>query len=113
MMGMVLVMGCFMAPVAILAIIVPIFAPVITALHFDLLVFGILLMINMELATLTPPVGLNLFVVLAVVPKDSGITLMHIIRGCIPFIFLHSLTLVIVAFVPTVALWLPSMMKGG
>ncbi len=108
---LVVVMGCFMVPIAILAIVVPIFAPVIRALGFDPIVFGIMMMINMELATLTPPVGLNLFVLKSIVPKDSGITIVDIIRGVTPFIALHTLTMVLVAYIPALSLWLPSMMR--
>jgi TRAP-type C4-dicarboxylate transport system permease large subunit len=68
-------------------------------------------MINMELATLTPPVGLNLFVLMATVPKDSGITIIDIVKGVTPFVVLHGITMVIVAYVPQLALWLPSMMR--
>jgi tripartite ATP-independent transporter DctM subunit len=111
MQALLIIMGCFMAPVAILAITVPIFAPVVKVMGFDLMVFGVILMINMELATLTPPVGLNLFVLMATVPKDSGITIIDIVKGVTPFVVLHGITMVIVAYVPQLALWLPSMMR--
>ena len=100
-----------MDPASILAVTVPIFVPVITALGFDPLWFGILFMINCELATLTPPVGLNLFVLLGIVPKE--ITIMDIFKGCLPFLLLHTLTMVIVGIVPQSALWLPDVMRGG
>lgn len=110
-MALIIVMGAFMDPASILAVTVPIFVPVITALGFDPLWFGILFMINCELATLTPPVGLNLFVLLGIVPKE--ITIMDIFKGCLPFLLLHTLTMVIVGIVPQLALWLPAVMRGG
>lgn len=111
MMLLVIIMGCFMDPASIMCVTVPIFIPVVITLGFDPLWFGILFMINSELATLTPPVGLNLFVLMGIVPK--GITIMDIVKGCLPFLLLHALTMVIVAVVPQLALWLPSTMFSG
>lgn len=108
MMALVIIMGCFMDPASILCVTIPIFIPVIKSLGFDPLWFGILFMINCELATLTPPVGMNLFVLLSIVPKE--ITITDIIFGCLPFLLLHGLTMLIVALVPALATWLPSMM---
>jgi len=110
-MALIVVMGAFMDPASILAVTVPIFIPVITALGFDPLWFGIMMMINCELATLTPPVGLNLFVLLGIVPE--GITIMDIFKGCLPFLLLHTVSMIIVAVVPDLALWLPSLMIQG
>ncbi|MFC1907373.1 TRAP transporter large permease subunit [Chloroflexota bacterium] len=110
MMLLVITMGCFMDPASIMAVTVPIFIPVVLALGFNPLWFGILFMINCELATLTPPVGLNLFVLMGIVPGE--ITITDIFKGCFPFLMLHALTMVIVAFVPELALWLPGTMMG-
>ena len=110
-MALFIVMGAFMDGGSILCITVPIFIPVIIALGFDPLWFGIMMMINLELATLTPPVGLNLFVLLGIVPE--GITITDIVIGCLPFLLLHTMTMIIVAMVPQLALWLPSQMFGG
>ena len=110
MMMLVIIMGCFMDPASIMAVTVPIFIPVVLALGFNPLWFGILFMINCELATLTPPVGLNLFVLMGIVPGE--ITITDIFKGCFPFLLLHALTMVIVAVLPELALWLPGTMMG-
>lgn len=107
-MGLIIIMGCFMDPASIMAVTVPIFIPVIKTLGFDPLWFGIMMMINCELATLTPPVGLNLFILMAIVPKE--VTTTHIMKGCMPFVLLHAATMVVVAIAPPLATWLPGTM---
>lgn len=110
MMLLVLGLGCLMDPGSIMMILIPIFMPLVRLLGFDPVWYGILFMINLELATLTPPVGMNLFVLLSIVPE--GTTVNDIFMGCLPFLLLHLLTMVIVAVIPQLALWLPSMMIG-
>jgi tripartite ATP-independent transporter DctM subunit len=109
-MVLIMILGCFMDPASIMCVTVPIFIPVVVALGFDPLWYGILMMINCELATLTPPVGLNLFVLMAIVPE--GVTTADIFWGCTPFIMLHGLTMILVGMVPQLVQWLPSMMIG-
>jgi C4-dicarboxylate transporter DctM subunit len=104
------VLGCFLDAGSILLVTTPIFAPVMKALGFDLIWFGIICMINMELATLTPPVGLNLFVLKAISPPE--ISFNDIVRGCAPFMAMHCLTMLTIAVFPALALWLPGLMKG-
>jgi C4-dicarboxylate transporter DctM subunit len=106
---LVIFLGSFLDCASILAIVVPIFNPVIMALGFDPLWFGILLMINMEIATLTPPVGLNLYVLKGILP--ATFTMGRIFKGCIPFTILHLTTMVLVMVIPELATWLPSLMK--
>ena len=105
----ILVMGGFMDSLSIMLITVPIFFPVVSALGFDLLWFSIVTMVNIELGLITPPFGLNLFVLKGVAPPD--ITLMDIFRGITPFVGLNIATLVIVLFVPGTATLLPGLMR--
>ena len=105
----ILIMGGFMDSLSIMLITVPIFFPVVNALGFDLLWFSIVTMVNIELGLITPPFGLNLFVLKGVSPPD--ITLMDIFRGITPFVGLNIATLLIVVFVPATATLLPSLMR--
>lgn len=105
---MLFVLGCVMDPAAIIMVTIPIFAPMVEALGFDLIWFGIMFVVNMELAEITPPLGLNLYVMKAVAP--SSVTLNDIIRGAVPFMILDIVGLAIVIIWPGLALWLPSLM---
>ncbi|MDO8970804.1 MAG: TRAP transporter large permease subunit, partial [Saprospiraceae bacterium] len=79
--------------------------PVIKALGFDPLWFGILFVMNMEMGFLTPPFGFNLFYMKAVVPPS--ITMEDIYRSIIPFVALQALGLALVMIFPQIAMWLP------
>jgi tripartite ATP-independent transporter DctM subunit len=105
---MLFVLGCVMDPAAIIMVTVPIFAPMIEALGFDLIWFGIMFVVNMELAEITPPLGLNLYVMKAVAPPE--VTLNDIIKGAVPFMVLDIVGLAMVIIWPGIVLWLPSLM---
>jgi tripartite ATP-independent transporter DctM subunit len=102
------VLGCIMDPAAIIMVTVPILAPLMQALGFDLIWFGVMFVVNMELAEITPPLGLNLYIMKSVAPP--GITLNDIIIGSIPFMLLDIIGLVFVIIWPQLILWLPSTM---
>ncbi|WP_337997265.1 TRAP transporter large permease subunit [Oleispirillum naphthae] len=102
-------LGMFLEVVSILLITLPIVYPLIVSLGFNGLWFAIALVILMELALITPPVGLNLFTVQGV----SGATLTDVIRGVTPFILVLVLGFAFVVAVPQLALWLPSSMGFG
>jgi tripartite ATP-independent transporter DctM subunit len=102
-----LAMGCFLPPVAIILIVSPIIHPIITGLGFDPIWFGVLMTLNLEAGLITPPVGLNLYVVKGIAPD---IPLSAILRGSVPFILLLLLGMVILCFFPQLATWLPGMM---
>jgi len=99
------VFGCFLDPVGIITILGPLYCPIATALGFDLVWFGILFVINMEMAYLTPPFGYNLFYMKAVAPKS--ITLQNIYKDVLPFLFIQAICLIITIIFPQIALWLP------
>jgi C4-dicarboxylate transporter, DctM subunit len=105
---MLFVLGCVMDPAAIIMVTVPIFAPMVEALGFDLIWFGIMFVVNMELAEITPPLGLNLYVMKAVAPPE--VELKDIIKGSIPFMLLDIVGLAMVIIWPALVLWLPSQM---
>jgi TRAP-type C4-dicarboxylate transport system permease large subunit len=83
--------------------------PVITAAGFDPIWFGVILTINMELGLITPPVGLNLFVINGITPD---IKLPTILKGALPFMGCMVLAIVILCLVPELATWLPTRLMG-
>lgn len=106
-----LFLGCFIDPAGIIMITVPIFLPIITVLGFDPLWFGVMFVINMQVALITPPLGLNLFVTKSIVPKErTDITLSDIQYGSIPYIFIVVVFIAIIILFPQIVTWLPSTM---
>ncbi|MCW5656187.1 MAG: TRAP transporter large permease [Burkholderiaceae bacterium] len=104
-----LVAGCFLPPAAIILMTTPILLPVITAAGFDPIWFGVVLTINMELGLITPPVGLNLFVINGITPD---ISLPTILKGAFPFMMCMVLSIVILCVFPEIATWLPAKLMG-
>ena len=104
-----LIMGCFIDPLGILIITLPVLFPIVTKLGFDPIWFGIIVTINSEIGMITPPVGFNLFVLKGVVPPE--VSLGDIIRGSIPFVGVLALGLVLLMVFPEIALWLPIQLK--
>lgn len=104
----ILILGCFLDSGAIALITIPIFLPIIQSLGFDPIWFGILFVMNCEMGLLTPPFGINLFVMRSVAPKD--VTTGDIYRSIVPYVALQALGLAIVMIFPQIALWLPSVM---
>jgi C4-dicarboxylate transporter DctM subunit len=96
----------FLECASITLITVPIFYPTILALGFDPLWFGVIFTINMELALVTPPVGLNLYIIQGI----TGEKMETVVRGVFPFIILLALSLIVVALIVPMSTWLPSMM---
>lgn len=104
-----LVMGMFLPPVAIIVIITPIVLPIIQALNFDPVWFGILMTLNMELGMITPPVGGNLFVVQGIAPDISIESILIQVLG---FVAMLILGMVLICVFPDIVMWLPNMMTG-
>lgn len=100
-------LGMILEVASILLITIPILYPLITSLGFNGLWFCILVVINMEMALITPPVGLNLFVIGGV---ERSATMIEIIRGVVPFIVIMVAFLVLLCFFPQLATWLPGTM---
>ncbi len=107
--ALLLVAGCFLPPAAIILMTTPIILPVITRAGFDPIWFGVVLTINMELGLITPPVGLNLFVINGITPD---ISLGTILRGAYPFMLCMVLAILILCVFPGLATWLPQAMMG-
>lgn len=108
--AMLLVAGCFLPPAAIILMTTPILMPVITAAGFDPIWFGVILTINMELGLITPPVGLNLFVINGITPD---VKLTTILKGALPFMLCMVLAIVLICIFPEIATWLPDYLMGS
>jgi C4-dicarboxylate transporter DctM subunit len=101
------ILGCFLDSISMVLITVPVFLPLITQLGFSPVWFGILLVVVVEVGLITPPVGLNLFVIRAQVPD---IPLSTVIRGIIPFLGADAALVALLLTAPSMALWLPSVL---
>jgi tripartite ATP-independent transporter DctM subunit len=99
-------LGMFMEPLSIMMLTVPIYFPVIQAFGFDPVWFGAIMLLNMEMATISPPFGLNLFVMRGVAPK--GVTMGDVYAASIPFVLLDILVMAILLAYPPLTLWLPA-----
>jgi C4-dicarboxylate transporter, DctM subunit len=104
-----LVAGCFLPPVAIILMTAPTLLPIIEGLGFDAIWFAIILTINMEIGLITPPVGLNLYVINGIAPD---VPLPTILWGSLPFVLCMVLGIVILCVFPQIALWLPDVLMG-
>lgn len=104
---MYLLLGCLMDAMAMIILTVPIIFPVIVQLGFDPIWFGVIIVMTVELGLITPPVGMNVFVIKSVVPELS---FSAIFRGAGPFVVTDILRLIILIAFPMIALWLPSRM---
>lgn len=100
-----MILGCMVDEITILFITIPIYMPILVSLGFDPVWFGVVFMVNMQMAYLTPPFGYTLFYMKGIAPP--GVTLMDIYRSIIPFIGLQFIGLMLVLFIPQLALWLP------
>jgi tripartite ATP-independent transporter DctM subunit len=102
------ILGCFMETLSMMITTIPIIAPVMQALGFDMVWFGIVVIVLVETALVTPPVGLNLFVVHNL--RKSG-SMNDVIVGALPFVAAMFLLLLLLALFPGLALWLPSVVS--
>jgi C4-dicarboxylate transporter DctM subunit len=106
MMALLFVLGMFLETIAIILITTPVILPVMAHLGINPVWYGVLLVINLELALITPPVGMNLFTIKAVTKAPIG----DIIRGALPYVLLIFVCLAAVMAWPQLALWLPGTM---
>ncbi len=106
-----LVMGTFLDDTAMLVIVAPLYVPLVGALGFDLIWYGVLYTITCQIAYMTPPFGYNLFLMRAMAPPE--VTIGDIYRSIIPFVAVMALALGLVMAVPEIALWLPGIVYGN
>jgi len=103
-------MGLFLEGTSIIVLTTPIFAPAVSEIGLDLVWYGVMLVLFIEIALLTPPVGMNCYIV-AEVGKLFGIRLEDVFRGIVPFLVALIGAVVLVTLLPDLALWLPSTMR--
>ena len=100
----------FLDDTAMLVIVAPLYIPLVRALGFDLIWYGVLYTITTQIAYMTPPFGYNLFLMRAMAPPEIG--LRDIYRSIVPFVFVMVVALAIVMAFPEIALWLPEQVYG-
>src|SRR5437899_4802247 len=106
---MVVVLGFFLPPVSIILMTAPIILPPLRAANFDIIWFGVVMTIVMEMGLIHPPVGLNIFVIRNIAPD---IPLRDVIWGTLPFVLLMALAVVMLCLVPSISTWLPNLVMG-
>lgn len=103
-----LVAGNFMEPSAILLIMAPILFPIAVQLGIDPIHLGIIMVVNMEIGLITPPVGLNLFVTSGI----TGMPLLQVVRAALPWLMILLVFLIIITYIPIISTWLPTSLMG-
>jgi C4-dicarboxylate transporter DctM subunit len=101
-----LIAGNFMEPTGIILILAPILFPISQQMGIDPVHLGIIMVVNLEIGMVTPPVGLNLFVTSGI----TGMSMMQVVRAALPWLSVLLVFLVIVTYVPSISLWLPGFM---
>ncbi len=104
-----LISGFFLPPVAVILMSAPILLPIITTAGFDPIWFAVILTINMEIGLISPPVGLNLYVINGIAPD---ISLKTILVGSLPYVACMVLAIILLCFFPSIATWLPDVVMG-
>jgi C4-dicarboxylate transporter, DctM subunit len=99
-----LILGCFLDMMAILVLTVPILAPLVSSLGYDLVWWGVIMIVCVEVGLVTPPVGLNSFVV----AKSAGLPATEVFWGVTPHVLAHLVAIALLLLFPSLSLWLPS-----
>jgi len=102
-----IILGCVLDAVAIILVTVPVFLPVVTATGYDTVWYGILMVVVVEIGLITPPVGLNIFVIRAQLPD---IELTTVFKGIMPFLVADFVLIALLLIFPQIALWLPGLL---
>ena len=104
-----IVLGFFIETLSLMVVTIPIIVPLVVAQGYDVIWFGILMIVLIEMALITPPVGLNLYVINGIAPD---ISLKKILMGSLPFVGCMVLAIVILCAFPGLATWLPHYLMG-
>ena len=104
-----LILGCFIPPAAVILMVAPLLVPVIKGMEFDPIWFAVIMTVNLEIGLVTPPVGLNLYIVKNIAPD---VPMSHVLLGVIPFVIIEGIVIACVCIWPQLALWLPNRMIG-
>jgi C4-dicarboxylate transporter DctM subunit len=104
----ILILGCFIDPITITLLTVPIFLPVVKSLGYDPIWFGVMFCINTQIGLITPPMGTDLFAVKTIFKIPTN----EILRGVAPFLVCLVVFLAVIVAFPQISLWLPNAMIG-
>ena len=104
-----LILGCFIPPAAVILMVAPLLLPIIQGLGFDPIWFAVIMTVNLEIGLVTPPVGLNLYVVKTIAPD---VPMSQVLLGVTPFVIIDLLVIVLLCIWPELAIWLPNKMIG-
>ncbi len=104
-----LILGCFIPPAAVILMVAPLLLPIIKGLGFDPIWFAVVMTVNLEIGLVTPPVGLNLYIVKNIAPD---IPMAHVLLGVLPFVIIDGIVILCLCIWPQLALWLPHKMIG-
>jgi tripartite ATP-independent transporter DctM subunit len=105
-MGMLIVLGCFVDAVSVITISAPLLLPTIELMGYSPLWFGIIMGVTLEMAVITPPVGLNLYTIKGIAPPE--VSLNDVIVGAFPFVIVEIVGLALLVAFPSISLWLPT-----
>ena len=100
--------GQFMEPSGLLLIVAPVVFPIAMELGIDPIHLGIIMVVNMEIGMITPPIGLNLFVTSGI----TGMSLARVVKAAMPFVAVLFVFLILVTYVPALSTWLPTLAMG-
>jgi len=104
-----LLLGCFIPPAAVILMVAPLLMPIINGLGFDPIWFSVTMTIILEIGLVTPPVGLNLYIVKSIAPD---VPMAHVLLGAAPFLVIDVIVIICVCIWPELAVWLPNKMIG-
>jgi len=102
------ILGCFIDAVSMIVMTLPVVFPIIISLGYDPIWFGVIVVVLIEMAMITPPIGLNLYTIHGIHPDRP---LSDVIKGSMPFFFIMILAIVILTAFPVIVTWLPSTMR--
>lgn len=103
-----IVLGCVLESISMLLLTVPVFYPLVVSLGYDLIWFGIVVVVVVEISLITPPIGLNVFVLSSIL---RNVSLSEIFRGVVPFLWADIVRLLLVVFIPALSLFLPNLLN--
>jgi C4-dicarboxylate transporter DctM subunit len=104
-----LLLGCFIPPAAVILMVAPLLMPIINGLGFDPVWFSVIMTVNLEIGLVTPPVGLNLYIVKSIAPD---VPMSRVLLGAAPFLMIDVIVIICVCIWPELAVWLPNRMIG-
>ncbi|MBS6367797.1 MAG: TRAP transporter large permease subunit, partial [Clostridiales bacterium] len=102
---MLLIVGCFMETLCSIMILAPLFLPIVDAFGIDPIQFGIIMVVNLAIGFITPPLGVNLFVAVRI----GNSTLEDVVKGIIPFLLVMVLVLLLITYIPQISMFLPNL----